>query len=85
MNRKLGSIAFLVLVVTMAVVLVLVTRSWSSLAPTVDEIRSVQQGAPAAPSGVTNTQQRDLPRMSDMKQATDEHSDGVQEALAAID
>jgi hypothetical protein len=85
MSRKLGSIGFLVLVVTMAVVLVLVARSWASLAPTATEIRAVQGGTDSPRSEASGGASRDMPDMSDMKDATDAHAGDVQEAMAAID
>lgn len=84
MTRKMGSIGILILVVTMAVVLILVARSWSSLAPTAAEIRAVQGDSPGV-ERESGTGDRDFPGMSEMKQTTDAHAEDVQEAMAAIE
>jgi hypothetical protein len=80
MTRKLGSIGLLVLVIAMAVVLVLVAKSWTAVAPTATEIR-----AGTAASGDDAAGDDDMPGMSDMKRETDAHADDVREAMAAID
>jgi len=91
MNKSAGSVIGLVtLIVAMAVVMLLVARQWSAVAPT-----ALQVAGTDGPPVIVETHGEDaageavrsgtLPDLDDMQQATDAHADAVQDALEQID
>lgn len=73
MARRGGSLGIAALVVVMAVVLVLVARSWERTAPAAVDLERL----PAASEG-------ELPGLREMNEATDAHVDRL-EQLSEID
>ena len=88
MGRKRGSFGLVLLIVVMAVVLLLVARSWKAAAPSLAETMRARPeaaraaGGDTAETGPAGDSPRGLPGVGEMKRATDRHADQVQEALA---
>jgi hypothetical protein len=83
--KRIGSVLGLVaLVVVMAIVLLLVARSWESVAPVADELAP----SPRATTGGERpgtSRSEELPGLDEMRDASGEHADRFQEALAATE
>jgi len=90
MSRKSGGFGLVLLVVVMAIVLLLVAKSWQAAAPRLSETMRARPEAARAgvadpgldPAGDAGAPRRTLPGVGEMKQATDQHADQVQEALS---
>ena len=78
---------FVMLLVTLAIVLFLVARSWESMAPTATQLDEpealLEKHGQTQPQGVRNV--GELPNLDEMRQATDAHAQEVQDALAEIE
>lgn len=86
MARKGSGFGLVVLVVTLVVVLLLVARSWKSVAPTAMEIPDqVVLDDHGQPETAETIREGRLPGLNQMRQQTDLHSKQVQEALADSD
>ncbi len=79
----------IMLVVVMAIVLLLVAKQWKAVAPTVMQL---DDGTPMVvpethgEDGAGQALQRgELPGLNQMRQATDEHAQQVQETMAEVD
>ena len=77
------------LLIVMAIVLVLVARSWRSVAPTAQQVHDLQ-GAPALndhgqAEAAGEVRSGELPNLQDAQRETDEHSARIQEALNEIE
>ena len=88
--RKGGGIGFVLLVVVLAVVLLLVARSWKSVAPTAIQVTNGGEGDVVVPdhgeaAAGAAVSSGNLPDLNEMQQETDAHAQQVQEALAAAD
>ncbi len=88
MRNPLSGIGFVLMLVVMVIVLLLVARAWTSVAPTAMEINS--ETLP----GYTETAEEDdegeapaghLPKLGEMKENTEEHAKQLEEARKAID
>jgi len=87
--RKQGSgFGFVILAVVLVVVLLLVARSWRSVAPTAAQIQGGEGGV-VDDHGETDAaaaqRSGDLPDLNEMREETDAHAEQVQEALEATD
>jgi hypothetical protein len=86
MARKGSGFGLVVLVVTLVVVLLLVARSWKSVAPTAtqipDQVILDDHGEPEAAGTI---REGGLPDLNQMRRQTNLHSKQVQEALADSD
>jgi len=78
MSRRGGSFGLVVLVVVLAVVLLLVARSWRAVAPQAISVSAPRVTDPALGSG-------DLPDLNETRRRTDTHAAQVQDALAEIE
>ena len=89
MARRAPSFGLIALLIVTAVVLVLVARSWRSVAPEALETSGAVQSQPLDAHGEQGAAQAirsgELPRLDDARRETDEHSARVQEALDAIE
>jgi len=83
MARKGGSFGIVILLIVMLAVLMLVAKSWRSMAPTALEVSTpdgeVSIPAPGARGVATNP--GGLPNLGQMKDSTSGHIDEVQTAL----
>ena len=88
MSRKSDRSGLVLLVIVMAIVLLLVARTWQAAAPRLTETMRGRPeaarpaGGDAAEAGPAGDSPRALPGVGTMKRATDRHADQVQEALA---
>jgi len=88
MSRRSGSFGLVLLVVVMAVVLLLVARSWKAAAPHLAETIHARPEVARVPAsdadatGDAGDSPRALPGVGEMRRATGRHADQVQEALA---
>ena len=71
-----------ILVVVMAVVLLLVAKSWKSVAPTAVQLSA---DGPSAPLEVHGENVGSLPGLNEMRSETDAHAEQLQQALAEIE
>jgi hypothetical protein len=89
MARRGSSFGLIVLVVTLAVVLLLVARSWKSVAPTATQIPDrdgaalIDDHGETAAAGAIGS--GSLPDLNEMRRQTDLHSRQVQDVLARTD
>ena len=78
----------ILLVVVLAVVLLLVAKSWKTVAPTALDVRDAQSG-PIDDHGQKEAgeavRKGDLPRLKETQENTDAHAARVQEALDAVE
>lgn len=78
-----------VLLVVLAVVLLLVAKNWESVAPTVSQLPAAGGSPPVSDHGQTEAaeaiRETGLPDLNQMRQATSEYSEQVQEALRESD
>lgn len=86
--RKGGGFGLVVLVIVMAVVLLLVARSWKSVAPTATQLPD----GPSAPLETNGEDQAgealssgNLPDLNEMRSETDAHAERLQQALSEIE
>ena len=83
MARQGSGFGLVVLVVTLVIVMLLVARSWKSVAPTATQIPDHplvnDHGQPEAAETLG---EGTLPDLNEMRQQTDLHSQQVQEVLA---
>jgi len=84
MARRGGGFGLVMLVVVMAIVLLLVARSWRSVAPTAAEVAPSATAVPT-PAADLAPELGALPRLSDMQRETDAHAADVEKALSEID
>lgn len=88
--RRLGSFGTVVLLVVMAIVLLLVARSWRSVAPSALAVKAATEvrgptdtpardRGPSAPGPAVPSGQ--LPDLNDMRRSTADHATQVREAL----
>lgn len=87
--KKGGGFGMVLLVVVLAIVLLLAARQWKAVAPTALE---VHDGAVTMTPNVHGQaeagealQRGDLPGLGEMRQATDDHAQRVQDALEEIE
>ena len=79
MKRSLGGFGLVMLVIVVAIVLILAARQWQAVAPVAAEI-------PASAGDTGESSDDDgRPGLREMRANTSEHSDRVQDALAATD
>lgn len=81
MRQRGGSFGIVLLALVMGIVLLLVARNWQAAAPRLSETMGARPGA-AATTDTEGVAPRALPNASDMKRATDAHSQEVQQALS---
>lgn len=85
-KKAVGGFGIVILVIVMAVVLLLVAQSWKKVAPTAIEADRVAGGVALDAHGqddaAAELRSGDLPKISDMAQETDAHTERVKEALA---
>lgn len=78
----------ILLVIVLAVVMLLVAKSWNTVAPTVLDVRDAQIG-PLNDHGQKEVgaalRQGNLPSLRETQESTDAHAAQVQEALNAIE
>jgi hypothetical protein len=84
MRRKYAAIGFAALILVLAIVLILVSRSVQRVSPTAiavgrpcPEGASAAECAPAAPG--------DLPDLHGLRRSVDDHAGDVKDALAAVE
>ena len=86
MRKSSSGIGFVLLIVTLAIVLLLVAKSWEKTGPT-----AMQISDPDAPVGVEDhgeseageaLQRGALPDLNDMRAGTSAHAERLQEVLA---
>ena len=83
MARKGSGLGIVLLVVTLVVVLLLVARSWKSVAPTATQIPDhVILDDHGEPETTESIREGSLPDLNQMRRQTNLHSKQVQEALA---
>jgi hypothetical protein len=90
MAKKGGGFGLIMLVIVMAVVLLLVAKTWKNVAPTVVDLdRANSMVGPLDSHGENDAAEEvrsgDLPRLSQMEQRTEEHAAEVGNALEQID
>ena len=85
MKRSAASFGLVMLVVVMAIVLLLVARSWQSVAPVAAELPDPSVRPERSSDDDGSDSDDALPGLDEMRAASDEHADRVQEALAATD
>ncbi len=78
MSRRRGSFGFVVLVVVLAIVLLLVARSWRAVAPQAISVTAPRLTDPALGPG-------DLPNLDETRRRTDAHSAQVQDAMGKVE
>jgi len=88
MARRGGSVGIAILIVTMAIVLILVSRAWHRLAPTAIDVGharpvAVEDHGETEASDAVNA--GDLPDLDEMRQETDKHAQQVGDALSEIE
>jgi hypothetical protein len=89
MARRGFGVGMIALLIVVAVVLTLAAKAWKSVAPEVLEINGAAQIGPLDTHGQDEAagelRSGQLPRLSDTRRETDEHSARVQEALNAVE
>ncbi len=79
----------ILLLVVLAVVMLLVAKSWKTLAPAALDVQDALQSGPLDDHGQGEAGQAirkgDLPRLRETQENTDAHSARLQEALDAVD
>lgn len=77
------------LVVVLAVVLILVARSWKSVAPEAIDVTNANADIPFDDHGQTDAadalRDSNMPGLREMQSQTDEHSRRLQDALSEIE
>ena len=87
-NPVLSGIGFILMLVVMVIVLLLVARAWTSVAPTAVQITSPQlPGADTDADGDADDGEESgrLLSLNEMKENTEEHAKQLDEAREAID
>jgi len=89
MARRGSGFGFVLLVVVLAVVLLLVARSWRSVAPTAVQVATpagaVSVDAHGEEAAAAAVRRGALPDLREMRQETGAHAQEVQDALAATE
>jgi len=88
MSKQGSGIGFIVLLVVLVVVTLLTARLWNDTAPVIQQVVGDQpspaavadHGQPGAAGAL-----EDLPNLNEMRSATDDHAQAVDEALAATE
>ncbi len=89
MKRQGGGFGFVMLLVVVAIVMLLVARSWKSVAPDAIEVAT-----PAGPAAISDHGEREaaaearsglLPNLQDMRRETGNHAQEVQDTLQEIE
>ncbi len=79
----------ILLLVVLAVVLLLVAKSWKTMAPAALDVQDALQSGPLDDHGQSGAgdalRQGDLPRLQETRERTDAHAAEVQQALDAVD
>ena len=88
MRNSFSGIGFVLTLVVMLIVLLLVARAWTKMAPTAIEITN--PALPGAAEGAGEDEEEEeapghLPKLGEMKENADEHAKRLEEARAAID
>ena len=87
--RKGGGFGLVVLVIVMAVVLLLVAKSWKSVAPTATQLDPEGPAAPLETHGEDEAgealQSGNLPDLNEMRSETDAHAERLEQALSEIE
>ena len=88
MSKRLPGFGLVMLVVVLAVVLVLVARSWRAVAPTAIQVSSPELAGSVHDHGESRAaaelRSGQLPNLGDMRQNTSAHADEVQRALDGL-
>lgn len=90
MRNALSPLGMILMLIVMVIVLLLVARAWTSVAPTAVQITSPsvpglqQNGADATEDGENEDPQR-LPDLNEMKENADQHAEQLEEARKQID
>lgn len=87
--RKGGGIGMVMLVIVMAVVLLLVAKSWKSMAPTAAQLPADGPTAPIETHGEEQAGEAlgsgNLPNLNEMRSETGAHAEELRQALAEIE
>jgi len=89
MAQRGFGVGMIVLLIAMAIVLVLVAKSWRSVAPAAQQVQGAQSGIPMDDHGqaeaANEVRSGELPKLQDTQRETDEHAARIQEALNEIE
>ena len=85
MKRTLPSFGFLIFVIVMAIVLWLVVKAWLRIAPTADQILSMQSHEASQTTDEQAPESRRLPDLNMMQRNTKQHTEDVERIQEELD